>query len=147
MNIFERLQNDLTKSMKCGDSCRISTLRLILNSVYNERLKTKNIQDSTSDDKVLGILKKEEKQRMESIEAYKSGNRSDLVEVETRELNIIREYLPKQVSDGEIRAVVIDSITEFGKDFGKIMKNCKTKFGFSADGNTIKTIINEVLCK
>lgn len=147
MNIFERLQNDLTKSMKCGDSCRISTLRLILNSVYNERLKTKNIQDSTSDDKVLGILKKEEKQRIESIEAYKSGNRSDLVEVETRELNIIREYLPKQVSDGEIRAVVIDSITEFGKDFGKIMKNCKTKFGFSADGNTIKTIINEVLSK
>ena len=145
MSIKERLKNDLKAAMIANDTLRRDTIRLI-NAALKQVEVDKRIE--LSDDDVVSILLSAKKQRLDSIEAYKKANRDDLVKKEEDELNIILEYLPKQLSDDELRIElknIIKSINASGiKDLGKVMKEAKP-LQTKADGARISKIAKELL--
>lgn len=145
MSIKERLKNDLKAAMIANDVIRRDTIRLI-NSALKQVEVDKRIV--LSDDDVISILLSAKKQRLDSIEAYKKANRDDLVKKEEDELNIILEYLPKQLSDDELQLEVkkiIESLNANGiKDLGKVMGAAKS-LQAKADGARISKIAKELL--
>ena len=143
MNLYEKISEDVKSSLKSKNSKRVSTLRLILSSINNERLKSKS--GTVNEDTIISILKKAEKQRLESISAYKAGNRLDLVATEEKELEIIREYLPKMLNDEEIRNIVKQTIEEVGNNPGVIMKTIMSKYKNCIDGKRTKEILTAEL--
>ncbi|RDU57860.1 GatB/YqeY domain-containing protein [Helicobacter sp. MIT 99-5507] len=145
MNIKEQLKNDLKAAMIANNVIRRDTIRLI-----NAELKQVEVDKRVdlSNDDVISILLKAKKQRLDSIEAYKKANRDDLVKKEEDELNIILEYLPKQLSDDELRLEIksiIESLNANGiKDLGKVMAKAKP-LQTKADGARISKIAKEFL--
>lgn len=145
MNIKEQLKNDLKAAMIANNLIRRDTIRLI-----NAELKQVEVDKRVdlSNDDVISILLKAKKQRLDSIEAYKKANRDDLVKKEEDELNIILEYLPKQLSDDELRLEIksiIESLNANGiKDLGKVMAKAKP-LQTKADGARISKIAKEFL--
>lgn len=145
MNIKEQLKNDLKAAMIANNAIRRDTIRLI-----NAELKQVEVDKRVelSNDDIISILLKAKKQRLDSIEAYKKANRDDLVKKEEDELNIILEYLPKQLSDDELRLEIksiIESLNANGiKDLGKVMAKAKP-LQTKADGARISKIAKEFL--
>lgn len=145
MSIKEKMAQDLKEAMKCGDTFKRDALRL-LNSALKQVEVDKRIE--LSDDDVIGILKSAYKQREDALEAYINANRNDLAQKEKQEMDIILSYLPKQLSDDELREAVKEIITEVGavgsKDLGKVMGVAK-KLSQVADGRRISVIAKELL--
>ena len=142
----ERLNNDLKQAMKGGDTVKRSVLRLILAGVHNAEIARKN---ALEDGDILGIIAKEARQRQESIEAFKQGNRQDLVAKEEEELALLKEYLPEQMSRDEILAEarrVIDEVGAQGPgDKGKVMPKLIAQLKGKADGREINEVVTELL--
>jgi uncharacterized protein YqeY len=132
--------------MKDKDTVRRDTLRMVLAAVKNAEIAKRG---ELSDGDVLGILAKEVKQHQESIEAFKAGNRQDLVDKEQAELKILEEYLPKQLSREEIVAEARKVIDETGAqgpgDKGKVMPGIIAKLKGQADGKVINEVVTELL--
>ena len=145
MSIKEQLKSDLKAAMVANDVIRRDTIRLI-NSALKQVEVDKRIE--LSDDDVISILLTAKKQRLDSIAAYKKANRDDLVKKEEDELKIILEYLPKQLSDDELRVEIksiIESLNANGiKDLGKVMTAAKP-LQIKADGARISKIAKELL--
>lgn len=145
MSIKEQLKSDLKAAMVANDVIRRDTIRLI-NSALKQVEVDKRIE--LSNDDVISILLTAKKQRLDSIAAYKKANRDDLVKKEEDELKIILEYLPKQLSDDELRLEIksiIESLNANGiKDLGKVMTAAKP-LQIKADGARISKIAKELL--
>lgn len=145
MSIKEQMAQDLKEAMKSGDTFKRDTLRL-LNSALKQVEVDKRIV--LSDEDVIGILKSAYKQREDALEAYLNANRNDLAQKEKQEMDIILSYLPKQLSDDELREAVKGLIAEVGaegsKDLGKVMGVAK-KLSSVADGRRISAIAKELL--
>ncbi|MBR7118111.1 MAG: GatB/YqeY domain-containing protein [Helicobacteraceae bacterium] len=145
MSIKEQLKSDLKAAMVANDVIRRDTIRLI-NSALKQVEVDKRIE--LSNDDVISILLTAKKQRLDSITAYKKANRDDLVKKEEDELKIILEYLPKQLSDDELRLEIksiIESLNANGiKDLGKVMTAAKP-LQIKADGARISKIAKELL--
>lgn len=142
----ERLNNDLKQAMRGGDKVRRSVIRLVLASVKNAEIAR---QAALEDSDILGAIAKEARQRQESIEAFKNGNRHDLVTQEEAELVILQEYLPQQITRDEIIAEARRIIDEVGaqglSDKGKVMPKIITQLKGKADGREINAVVTELL--
>ena len=141
-----KLAEDLKQALKGGDKVRRSVVRLVMAAVKNAEIARQATLDDTD---ILGIIAKEARQRRESIEAFKQGNRQDLVAQEEAELAIIQQYLPQQMSREEIIVEARRVIEEVGAlgagDKGKVMPKLIAQLKGRADGREINTVVTELL--
>lgn len=148
MQLKQRLYEDLKKAMKTKDEIRTRTLRLIISSI--KTLEVEKMTEATDDD-VFRVLSKECRKRVEAIEAYKKGGREDLVNEEQRELEIIKSYMPKQLSEEELKEIVKNVVEETGsssiKDLGRVMKVLMPRVKGRADGKTVNDIVRQILLR
>jgi len=144
MELREKLSADMKKALRARDTLRLSTIRLLLAAIKNlEIAKGKDKELKESD--IIGALNSEAKKRKEAIAAYKKGRREDLVEKETRELEIIKEYLPEELSPEELGKIIEETIEEVGtralKDMGKVMGAVMKKVKGGADGMVVNQMV------
>ena len=143
----QRLSDDLKQAMRGGDEVKRSVIRLVIAAIKNAEIARQASLEDDSD--ILGILAKEARQRHESIEAFKQGDRQDLVAQEEAELAILSEYLPEQMTPEEIRGVarqVIEEVEAQGiGDKGKVMSRIIAQLKGRADGREINTVVTELL--
>ena len=145
-DLKEKLNSDLKQAMKGGDVVRRTVLRLVLSAIHNAEIARKA---SIEDGDILGIIAKEVRQREESIEAFKQGNRQDLIAQEEAEMAVLNEYLPRQMTRDEIIAEARRVIEELGAqgpgDKGKVMPKLIAQLKGKADGREINAIVTELL--
>ena len=150
MSLQTKIEEKLNQSLKNKDKSLYPTLRLVISGIKDVLIanRTKEIKE-VSDQDVISILKKMVKQRNESCEVYKKAGRTELLEIEMKEIEIINSFLPKQLSEEDTRKLCEEEIKQVGassiKDMGKIMGALKKTHGdvldFSKVGSIIKTIL------
>ena len=142
----EKLIEDLKNSMKNKDEIRKNTVQMVRAAILQIE-KDKGIQ--VEDDKILEIIAKEVKTKKDALKDFEKAERQDLIDQTNKEIEILQEYLPKQLSREEIKVELEKIITEIGattmKDMGAIMKEAKAKMGASADGKTINEVAKEIM--
>jgi uncharacterized protein YqeY len=142
----QKLADDLKQALRQGEKVRLSVIRLVIAAINNAEIAR---QATLSDADIYGVIGKEIRQRKESIEAFKLGNRQDLVAQEEAELAILQEYLPQQMSREEIVAAARQVIGEVGaqglSDKGKVMPRLIAQLKGRADGREINEIVTELL--
>ena len=153
MILREKIETDYKSAAKAKDKNKISTYRLILSGIKDLDInnRSKPEKKETDDEDIKKLLKKMIKQRSESIELYKKNNRKDLQEIEESEVEVICQYLPKQLSEEETKKICIEVINSTGassiKDMGKVMgelkKNNSDSIDFSKAGAVIKELLNQ----
>ncbi|HUZ92851.1 MAG TPA: GatB/YqeY domain-containing protein [Candidatus Paceibacterota bacterium] len=146
MSLSEKLKDDLKASMKSGNAERLGVLRMLIAEVNNkQKAMSGAVATPLTDEEVIAVFQKEAKKRRESIELFKKGNRDDLVKKEEAELAIIREFLPQQMGEAEIKAV-IDKLAAAGvNDFNSLMKESMKELKGKADGKLVGEIIKKKL--
>jgi uncharacterized protein len=142
----ESIEADLKKALKERDNARVSTLRMLLGALkYKEVEKLRPL----TEDEFHGVVRTMVKQRLESIEGFKKGNRQDLVDKEEKELVILKEFVPAQLSAdelaGEIEAAVVQLEAKSFKDMGKVMKFLVEKLGSRVDGKVLSELVRQRL--
>ena len=153
MSLREKIETNYKSALKAKDKNKISTYRLILSGIKDLDISNRSQADKkeTDDEDVKKLLKKMIKQRTESIEMYKKNNRNDLQEVEEKEVEVISQYLPKQLSDEDTRKLCSEIINSTGassiKDMAKVMGELKKKNADSVDFSKAGAIIKELLNK
>jgi len=153
MSLRDKIENDYKSALKSKDKNKISTYRLILSGIKDLDINNRSgpQKKETDDDDIKKLLKKMIKQRSESIDVYKKNNRSDLLEIEQGEVDVISEYLPKQLGDEETKKICFDIIERTGassiKDMGKVMGELKKNYADSIDFSKAGTILKELLNK
>tara|TARA_S200000501_G_scaffold237478_1_gene222624 strand:- start:5950 stop:6414 length:465 start_codon:yes stop_codon:yes gene_type:complete len=153
MSLKEQIKNEYKNSVKSKDKSRISTYRLILSGIKDLDITNRSgpNKKDTDDSDIKKLLKKMIKQRSESIEVYKKNNREDLLKIEQQELEILSNYLPKQMSETEIKELCVEtiskieanSIKDMGKVMGELKKNYSESIDFSIAGKILKEILNK----
>ena len=142
----QKLTDELRQAMKSGDKVRRSVLRLLMAAIGNAEIARRAALDDAD---ILGIIAKEVRQRHESVEAFKQGNRQDLVAKEEAELAILQEYLPQQMTREEVMEAARRVIEEVGAqgpgDKGKVMSKLIAQLKGRADGREINTVVTELL--
>ena len=152
MSLRETVETEYKNALKSKDKSKISTYRLILSSIKDLDILNRSgpNKKETDDDDIKKLFKKMVKQRAESIEIYKKNNRSDLLEVEQNEYDILSSFLPKQLSDEDTKKICEEIISKFSaasiKDMGKVMGELKKthadKIDFAKAGPLIKELLN-----
>ncbi len=142
----QRIEGDLKQSLKAGDKARLSTLRLLLTDIKNERIRRGGEVDQAG---FVALVRKAIKQREDAAEQYRAGNRQELAAKEEAEKEILASYLPAAASEADVRAAIAALIAERGlagpAAIGPIMKEMLARFGTSADGATINRLARELL--
>jgi uncharacterized protein YqeY len=145
-SLKQKVDNELKQAMRSGDKVKRSVMRLLLSAIHNAEISR---QAPLTDAEILGVIAKEVKQREESIEAFKQGNRQDLVSQEQAELAILCAYLPRQMTRDEIVAEARKIIEEVGahglSDKGKVMPKLVNQLKGKADGREINDVVTELL--
>lgn len=146
MTLINKLMEDMKTSMKNKDTIRKNTITMVRAAVKQIEVDDRRI---LSDEEILEIISKQLKEKRLVIEEFKKGSREDLVELTEAEIDILLDYLPKQLSYEEVKAIVIETIAEVNatsmKDIGLIMKTVMPKVKGRTDGNIVNTAIKEVL--
>ncbi len=146
MSLKEKLMEDLKASMKNKDKVRKNTVTMIRAAIKQVEVDTRN---ELSDDDIIGIIAKQVKQKKDSIEDFKAGNREDLVTLTEEEIAILTEYLPEQLSLEKLEEIVIHAIKETNaqskKDMGKIMGKIMPIIKGKADGKQVNEIVSRYL--
>jgi uncharacterized protein YqeY len=140
--VEDRLRNDLKDATRPRDQVRMDTIRMALTAFRNEEVARS--RQALSEQDRYALLEKQIKQRRESAELFRQGNRSELAEKEEREAQILAAYLPARLTDDEIRAVVSKLIEENGKDFRKVMPLASKETRGRADGKRVSEIVREM---
>lgn len=147
MSLLERIDKDLIKALKGGDKIVVLNLRGLKSDI--KYFQINNTLDKLTDEDVTAVLSSAAKRRRDSIEQFKKGNRADLVEKESRELEIIQTYLPQPMTAEEIEALAAEAIAETEasgpSDMGKIMKALMPKVKGLADGKAVKDVVMRLL--
>ena len=153
MSLKETIETEYKNALKAKDKIKISTYRLILSSIKDLDISNRSgpNKKETDDEDIKKLLKKMIKQRTESIDIYKKNNRSDLLEIEQNEFNILSSFLPKQLNDEDTKKICEETISKLGassiKDMGKVMgelkKNHADEIDFSKAGALLKQILNK----
>ena len=141
-SVEERLRNDLKDAMRQRDQVRMDTIRMALTAFRNEEVA--GARHALSEQDRLAIVDKLIKQRQESAQLFRTGNRPELAEKEEREAGMLAAYLPARLTDEEIRAVVARLIEEQGKDFRKVMPLASKETKGRADGKRVNEIVREM---
>ncbi len=146
MGLKDDLSANVVKALKAKEKEIVSTLRFLLSAVKN---KEKDLRRDITDDEVQAVALAQVKQRQDSIEQFEKGGRKDLVDKERAELEILKAYIPEQLSEDELRSIVQGAIKETGaetmKDMGKLMKAVMAKAKGKADGKAVNEIVKELL--
>jgi hypothetical protein len=146
MSLSEKIADDFKVALKTGDKDKVSVLRLIKSTMKNKEIEKKT---ALTDEEIQAILRSFVKRGKESIEQFSKAGRSDLVEKEKKELSLIQDYLPRQLSEDEVKKVVSDIMNEQGlsgpKDLGKAMKAAMARLRGQADGKLLNNIVKEML--
>ena len=144
--LLSSIQEEVKVSLKSGEKLKASTLRLIVSAI---KLEEKNKSETLTDDESLEILVKMIKQRKDSISQFETANRMELAQKEKEEIEIIQNYLPKQLSEDELSVLITEIIKEINaesiKDMGKVMGELKTKHSDALDFSKVSAIIKELL--
>jgi uncharacterized protein YqeY len=143
----EKISKDMVEALKANDQIKTSTLRM-LNSVIHNAVIAKRPKELEESD-IVDIIAKQIKQRSESIEQFKKGNRPDLVDKETKELEILKSYMPGALSEEEVTKIVKDAIAQTGakakQDMGKVMKEVMPKVKGRYDSKMLSELVNKCL--
>ncbi|HEV8251291.1 MAG TPA: GatB/YqeY domain-containing protein [Gaiellaceae bacterium] len=146
MTLIAEIEGDLTEAMRAGETERRDALRLILSSL---RAAEKELQRPLKEDEELQVLQRERKRRLEAAEAFRAGGREEQAAKEERELEILEEYMPEQLSDEELEEIVDDVIAEVGatgvRDFGRVMADVMPQVAGRADGAAVGQLVREKL--
>ena len=144
--LTEQIRADLTESMKARTAERTSTLRMLQAAIKNEQI---SLGHELSDEEALAVVRKGVKQRLDSVEQYTKGNRPDLASKEAAEIEMLKVYLPPELSDAELESGVRDIIASTGaqskKDMGKVMKEATARYKGRAEGRKIQEIVSRLL--
>lgn len=143
----EKLMSDYKEAMKNKDSLKVSVLSFLRAELKNQAIAKK--KDLLEDSDVVAVIRKQIKARQDSIEQFTKGSRLDLAEKETKELNILKEYLPAQLSEEEVNKFIEEVISASGavgmKDMGRVMKELNEKIAGKADGKLISDLVKKKL--
>jgi len=146
MKLTERIRADLTESMKARNAEKTSTLRMLQSAFKYAQIEAGH---ELADDEALSVLRKAVKQRLDSIEQYTKGNRPELADKERREMEILKAYMPPELTDEEIESGVREIIASTGaqskKDMGKVMKEATARFKGLVDGRKIQEVVARLL--
>jgi uncharacterized protein len=141
MSLLEQIQGDVKDAMKAGEKERVHALRLVVNELQ------KAAKENGGDE--VEVLQRERKRRLEAAEAYRDGGAADRAEAEEREAEIISAYMPEQISDQELNAIVGDAVAESGasspKEMGKVMALVMPQVKGRADGKRVSAAVKEKL--
>lgn len=144
-----KISDDLKEAMRARDKVRLRTLRALQTALREKEIAEQAGEGGLSEEQELGIIQKQAKQRKEAIEQYEKADRADLVEKEQEELDVIEEYLPRQLDDDEIRAAVDEIIDETGassmKDMGRVMGAAMQRLRGRAEGRRVQEIVQHAL--
>lgn len=146
--LFEKIHTDLKDAMRSGDPVRLGTLRMLSAAIHNREIEKHGKGEFTPDD-VLDVTQKEAKKRKESIQLFMQGGRKDLAEKEAAELAVLKAYLPDELSESEVRAVIAATVAALkpqgAKDFGKVMGTVMKELKGRADSALVTTLVKEAL--
>ena len=150
MSLKKQIENKLNTALKAKDKNTYPTLRLMVSAIKDAEIAARSKgQKEIKDADITGILKKMIKQRNESSEVYKKAGRTELLENETKEINVINTFLPKQLSEEETKKICEEAIKSVGassmKDMGKIMGALKSKHADTLDFSKVSEIIKGLL--
>jgi hypothetical protein len=150
MSLKDRISEDIKAAMKAKDKIRLETVRSIKKVLLEKEVSVRpQGQESLTESQEIEVLAQQAKQRRESIEQYRQAGRDDLAETEAQELVIIEEYLPKQMSDEEVSAVLDEIIASIGatsaKDMGKVMGPAMQQLKGRAEGQKIQAMVKAKL--
>ena len=141
MPVIEQLKEDIASAMKAGDRERVATLRLVLSEL-------KKAEKEGETDEVV-VLRRERKRRHEAATAYREAGRNELADAEEAEAGVIEAYLPAELSDDELREIVVEAVSETGAegqaDMGAVMKAAMARVDGRADGGRVSAVAREVL--
>jgi len=148
MALKEKLQSDLTQSMRDRDELRSGTIRMVLTAIKNEEVSGKEARE-LSDAEVITVLSREAKKRREAAEAYEQAGAKDRAATEKAEGEIIATYLPAQLSESEIKDLISAAIAETGasgpQQMGLVMKSIQLKIAGRADGGLVSSLVKAAL--
>lgn len=149
MNFKQKLQEELKQAMLARDELRKSVLRMLLSAINYYEIQKGGAGYEATDEDVLSVIQKEGKQRKDSIEQFKAGGRQDLVDKETKELEILQTYLPAQMTEDEVRVIIKEAIAQTDastpSDMGKVMSLVMSKLKGKADGALVSQLVKAEL--
>jgi uncharacterized protein YqeY len=144
--LSEQIRSDMTSAMKAQEKDRLSTLRMLQSAIKNEQI---NIGHELFDEEAMTVIRKAVKQRQDSIEQYTKGNRPELAEKERVEMELLKAYLPPELTEEEIESGVREIVASTGaqskKDMGKVMKEATARYKGRVDGKKIQEIVSRLL--
>ncbi len=147
----QQLRDALKQAMLARDIIKTSVLRMLLSAISYHEIQKGGAGYEAEEDDILTVIQKETKQHKDSIEQFKNANRQDLVDKETKELEILKSYLPQQMSEEDVKKIVQETIQELGvstlQEKGKVMQALMPKLKGKADGGLISKIVKEELSK
>lgn len=146
MNLKDQIDKDFLDAYKAKNEMIVSVLRMIKSSIKNTEIAQKK---ELTDDEIIKVLKKETKQRLDSISQYESASRPELVEKEKSEIEIIKKYLPAEIDDAELEQIIDTKITDLNasemKDMGKVIAAVMQEVGGKADGSKVSALVRSKL--
>jgi len=146
MSLIAQIQEELTKAMRERDAERRDTLRLILSSLQSAQ---KELQRELQEQEELQVLQRERKRRAEAAEAFRTGGAEDRAEQEDRELAVIEEFMPEQLSEEELESIIDDVLAECGatsmRDLGRVMADVMPQVAGRTDGGHVSQLVREKL--
>ena len=150
MNTQEKIKEDLKNAMREKNEGVVSVLRMLISSFRNKEISIRQGgQAELSDEQVLEVMQSEVKKRKDSIEAYEAGGRQDLADQEKKEIEILRKYLPAQLSAEDLEKVAKEVISEMGeitaKDFGRAIGQVMARVKGQADGGQVSAVVKKIL--
>ncbi len=144
--LTEKIRTELTAAMKARDAERLSTLRMLQSSFKYQQIESGH---ELTDEEAMTVIRKAVKQRLDSIEQYTKGNRPELAAKEQSEMELLKTFLPPDLSDDEVEAGVREIVASTGaqskKDMGKVMKEATTRYKGLVDGKKIQEIVSRLL--
>ena len=144
--LTEKIRADMTAAMKAQEKDRLSTIRMLQSAIKNEQI---NSGHELSDEEAMAVIRKAVKQRQDSIEQYTNAGRTELAEKERSEMELLKSYLPAELSEEELesglREIVASTGAQSKKDLGKVMKEATARFKGRADGKKIQEIVSRLL--
>ena len=149
MNLAEQIDSDLKDAMRAKDTTRLSVLRMLKAALKNAAIEKSGADAQLSDAEAAQVIRKQVKQRQDSIESFEKGGRAELAAKEKEELSILQSYLPQQMGAEELTKVVRETIAEVGAtsraQMGAVMKALQTKVAGRADGKTLSAEVQQQL--
>ena len=148
MTLQDRLIGEMKEAMKAGDTLKVSVIRMLRSSIKNKEIE-KGKSQALSDSDIIDLISSAIKQRRDSVEQFAKGGRTDLVEKEEMEIQILKTYLPTPLTEEELRRMIGETLRESGatvrQDLGRVMKAIMPKVVGRADGAAVSKLVREML--